>query len=74
MISQIAFFQIIGLPLLAWGGITGLLLIIFVGLIGHLNMKGINFLNVKWHRLLAILAIIIALTHGIIGLLAIKGF
>lgn len=74
MISQLAFTQILGLPMLAWGGLTGLALAILVATIGYLNMRGIQFLNVKWHRLLAAITIIFALFHGLIGILALKGF
>jgi len=60
--------------MLAWGGLIALLLTVFTAVVGHLNIKGIRFLNVKWHRLIAGLAIIIGLAHGIIGILALKGF
>ncbi|MFA6321991.1 MAG: hypothetical protein WCX71_00755 [Candidatus Buchananbacteria bacterium] len=74
MISTLAFTKILGLPLIAWGGMLGLIMMIFVAVIGALNLRGIRLLNLKWHRGLALLAIIIAILHGFIGTLALLGY
>lgn len=49
------------------GGIT-IVLFALVAYIGHANTKGIKFLNVKWHRTIAYLALIIALIHMMFAL------
>lgn len=74
MFSQIAFYQILGLPAIAWGGMATFALLVFTGMIGSLNMKGVNFLSVKWHKIFAYLTILFGFFHGLLGILAMKGF
>jgi hypothetical protein len=74
MIAALAFKSILGLPVIAWGGMFGLILLLLVATIGALNSKGINFLNVKWHKAIALAAIIVSLAHGLMGLLAVLGY
>jgi len=74
MISTIALTKLFGLPLVAYGGIFTLLLIIFTATVGFLNFKGISVIPFKWHPTLAIVTIIIAILHGILGLSIFLGY
>ncbi len=74
MISQIAYQQIAGIPMVGWGGITTLILMLITAIIAWLNLKGIRFLGIKWHKIFAAISIIAGLAHGTIAILAYKGF
>jgi hypothetical protein len=62
MISQIALTPIIGLPLLAWGGMITFILLIATAFAGYRQMP----INV--HRTLAITTLLLVIIHGIAGL------
>jgi hypothetical protein len=68
MISKIAYTLLFGKPLIMYGGIVTFLLLLFTATVGILNFKGIKTIPFKWHPKLAILTIIFALTHAILGL------
>ena len=68
MIQNIAFTLILGKPVVMYGGILTLLLLLFTATVGALNFKGISIIPFKWHPRLAALTIIIALVHGLLGL------
>ena len=74
MIQNIAFTQILGLPVIAYGGMTTLLLVLFTSIVGFLNYRGITTIPFKWHPVLALLTIIFSLVHGIMGLSIFLGF
>ena len=68
MLSEIAYYQILGKPLIMYVGIFTLLLFGFVALTGYMSTKGKRFLPFVWHKRLAIIALILGLIHGIFGL------
>lgn len=68
MINNIALTQFLGQPLVMYGGISTLLLLLFTAVIGFLNFKGIWVIPFKWHPRLAIITIIVALVHALFGL------
>jgi len=72
MLNEITFYQILGLPAIAWGGITTLLCLVFTSVIGYYNMKGVNKppITLKWHKIMATITVLLALGHGILGILA----
>lgn len=74
MIQNIALTQILGLPLVAYGGMTTLLLVLFTAIVGFLNYRGITTIPFKWHPVLALLTIIFSLIHGVMGLSIFLGF
>ncbi len=74
MIQNIAFTQVFGLPIVAYGGMTTLLLVLFTAIVGFLNYRGITTIPFKWHPILALLTIIFSLVHGIMGLSIFLGF
>jgi hypothetical protein len=68
MISNIASTLLFGFPLVMYGGIMTLLLLLSTATIGYLNFRGIATIPFKWHPRLAITTIIVALIHGLFGL------
>ena len=67
MITNLAFYLILGIPLVGYLGVITFLLILFTATVGALNMKGISVIPFKWHPRLAITTIIFATVHGILG-------
>ena len=74
MISQIAFKDVLGLPLVAWGGLLTFLVMVLTFLSGALNRRGIHIIPLKYHFPLAWAAMALAIFHGLIGLLAVMGY
>lgn len=72
MLVQIAYFSILGIPLIGWGGIISFLMFIFSAYVGWRNAKGVNkppLITYNAHIILAIIALILGLIHGLWGLL-----
>jgi hypothetical protein len=74
MIHTIALTLLFGLPLVVYGGFTTLLLVLFTATIGYLNLKGNHFIPFKWHPVIALITIIVAIIHGLLGLSIFLGF
>ncbi len=70
MLESITYYQIFGKPLIFYLGIIVLSSFLFTALIAILNKRGINKISIKWHSRMAILSIILALIHGVLGILA----
>jgi hypothetical protein len=68
MIHNIALVLFLGQPLVMYGGILTLLLLIFTAVVGILNFKGINTIPFRWHPRLALTTIIVAVIHAIFGM------
>lgn len=68
MIREIAYYNIFGLPLIVYGGILTFLLLLATATIGWMVMKGKAKLSL--HKILAIIVIIFALFHGLLGILS----
>jgi hypothetical protein len=68
MIKEIALTLFLGKPLVMYGGIFTLLLLLFTSTVSALNFKGITIIPFKWHPRLAIVTITIALIHAFFGL------
>ena len=68
MIHNYALILIFGKPLIMYGGLATLLLMIFTATVGALNTKGIQTIPFKWHPRLALLTIIVGLLHALFGL------
>ena len=67
MIHNLALTLFLGFPLIMYGGIATFLLILFTATVGALNIKGIKTIPFKWHPRLAIITIVFAIIHGILG-------
>ena len=74
MIHNIALTLFLGYPLVMYGGILTLLLLLSTATIGVLNSKGIVTIPFKWHPRLAIATITVALIHGFLGLSIVFNF
>lgn len=68
MFLQISYYNILGLPLIAWLGIITYLVIIISAIIGHLFLKGKMKSGLKVHLVLSAIAIIFATLHAILGI------
>lgn len=67
MINNFAFISFLEIPLVGYLGVVTFLLMLFTATVGALTMKGITLIPFKWHPRLAIMTIVIALIHGILG-------
>jgi len=74
MIAQIAFSPLLGIPMIAWGGMITLLCFIFTAYIGKMNTKGNMTIPPKWHFRMAYISLVLGLFHGLIGMLAFLGY
>lgn len=68
MISNIALTLFLGKPLIMYGGILSLLLLLTTATVGVLNFKRIAVIPFRWHPRLAIATLVVAIIHGIFGL------
>ena len=68
MIKDIAYFLILGQPLLLYMGILAFILILMAATVGRMNFKGITTIPFKWHPRLVILAISVTVIHMVLGL------
>ena len=70
MFQEITYFPIFGKPLILYLGILTLLAILFTAAIAIMNKKGIRTISFRWHPVCAGCAILLALVHGLLGILA----
>lgn len=68
MFEQIIFYRILGMPLLAWGGLITLLSFLFTAYIAI--RRGKTKINFKWHPRMAKISITLAFIHGILAVIA----
>lgn len=68
MIHTLALTLFLEKPMVMYGGIFTLLLLLFTATVGALNMKGISVIPLKYHFKLALVTIIIGLIHAFFGL------
>jgi len=64
MISSLAYSPIFGIPAVAYGGLTTLILLLITAYIGHSIMSGQGKFSIKIHMGLAITTIIFAALHA----------
>jgi len=74
MIHTIAYTLVFGKPVIMYGGIFTLILLLFTATVGALNLHGIHVIPFKWHPVLAVTTIIFALLHAMLGLSAYFNF
>jgi hypothetical protein len=70
MFQEITYFLIFGKPLIMYLGILTLLVILVTAAIAVMNKNGIRIIPFRWHPVCAGLAILLALVHGLLGVLA----
>jgi len=71
MLTQLAYFPLFGLPLIAWGGLTTAVLLIITLIIGIQNSRKANKTakDDKNFFILAVITIVLGLGHGMLGLI-----
>jgi cytochrome b561 len=69
MLLQIAYFPILGLPLIAWGGIITFCLFLLTAAWPSLSRKNPQKFPFKVHKILARTALTLAFFHGLLGIL-----
>ena len=70
MFQEITYFPIFGKPLIMYLGILTLLAFLVTAAIGVMTLKGIRTVPFRWHTRCAACAILLALVHGLLGILA----
>jgi len=74
MISSIAYSPILGKPLIMYGGILTVLLLLLTAATAIMNRRGINLIPFAWHPRLAIITITLGAIHALFGLSIYFGF
>lgn len=74
MFSSIAYFYLLGLPMIAWGGIVSFLFLFSTVFIAYLHKKGNFTIPYKYHPIFGFITLILATFHGLLGLLAYLGY
>lgn len=70
MFEEITYLPIFGLPLIMYGGIATVLLLIATALVGYLTYTGKAKLPFSWHIWLAATTLVSGLGHATFALLA----
>lgn len=65
-IAEIAYTEVLGMPIVVWGGITTLTLLIITAAIGWLNTHGKRVAPFKVHVRLGFITIIFGVLHGLL--------
>jgi hypothetical protein len=69
MLEGIVYFPVLGLPLLLWGGILTLVLLISTVSVQLLNRYGVKVVPLAWHSRLGIATLIVGILHGLAAIL-----
>lgn len=67
-LSGIAYTPVFGLPLILYLGVITLSIVVITAVMGAMVLRGRA--KIKWHMAAAAIAIIMAIVHGALGLLA----
>lgn len=70
MLTNITYYYLGGLPLIAYLGMLTLICFLFTTYIAVMNKKGNNKIPLVWHFRLAKISIALAVLHGLFGLLS----
>ncbi len=69
ILRNIALFLVFGKPLIIYLGILTALSFLFTASIGFMNFKGLaHRIPFRWHPRMAVISIILALIHGLLGI------
>ncbi len=72
-LQQVAYYSILGKPVVMYFGIITLLSLLFTASISIMNLRGITYIPFKWHPRMAKITIALALLHGLLALSAYVG-
>jgi len=67
MFTSIAYFLILGKPVIFYLGIMTLVSFFFTAYIGYSNMKGNHRISIKYHFLMAKISFALAIIHGFLA-------
>ena len=70
MFQEFTYYLIFGIPFVVYLGVLTIFMFFITALIAILNRKTKRKISVKWHFRFAYISIILALIHGIFGILA----
>jgi dolichyl-phosphate-mannose--protein O-mannosyl transferase len=70
MFQEISYTLIFGKPLILYLGVATILLFFLTAAIAILDRRGIHTIPFRWHPRCAVIAICVALIHGMLGILA----
>lgn len=70
MFNEITYYMIFGRPLIMYMGILTVSLLLFTAYIGYSNLHGNMKIPLKWHFVMAGISLVLALMHGLAGILA----
>lgn len=70
MFHEIAYYQFLGLPLVAYGGLVVFLSFLLTASVSYGFKREWRWIPMKWHPRLAAVSLVLALFHGLLGLLA----
>ena len=68
MVKDLAYFLILGKPVVFYSGMITFIFLSAAVLIGFLNFKGIHMVSFKWHPRLSAITMALAVFHAIFGL------
>lgn len=68
MLTELAYQELLGLPLVGYLGIFTFLSVLLTFLVGFLNRRGVRVIPFRWHPRLAWLSISLAFIHGLFAL------
>ena len=68
MLAHLAYYQILGKPVLMYSGILTLASFMFTALIPILNRKGIHRIPFSWHPKMAKVSFALLIIHAVLGL------
>ncbi|MFH0861682.1 MAG: hypothetical protein V1875_01510 [Candidatus Altiarchaeota archaeon] len=69
-VGVLAYTDFVGLPVMVWGGIITLSLMLLTFAIGFLNKRGIRVIPFKYHGTAAYITLVAAILHGLMGVLS----
>ena len=67
MFAEIAYYMVLGKPLIFYLGIVTMLSFVVTGTIGFLFHRGIAKIPFKWHPRMAALSFLLAIIHGFLS-------
>jgi len=69
MLKEIAFYTILGKPLIMYGGLLAFIMLMTTGVIGFLVHQGKIGLSINWHINFARVTLLLAFLHAVVGVL-----
>lgn len=70
MLTNISYYLIFGRPLIMYLGILTLSSFLITAYIGFMNLRGKTRIPLRWHFRMAGVSLVLAIIHGILGMVA----